>query len=250
MSLQDRIDRLQRATAGGSPLERLLLTDSIRTVAANGTGNPGASRTCLVVLESRHQAIFKPFAGQHPNACANYQQDPFEAVTHEVAAWRLAYALGPPWNQLVPTAVLRSIDNEGPGVLINWRSGSPDPAVFGQADAQVCAAAFWDALIGQQDRHATNFRYDAKARRLALIDNAFAFARPGDLHNQSLFLAYRRSAHRARLSGDEEAALERLLGSQDLLGMQFFVAEDRADALEVRAGRMLERKMLPLPGGY
>lgn len=250
LPLQDRIDELQRATGGGSPLEHLLLGDRVLTIAANNTGNRGASITYLVVLESRRQAIFKPFGGQHPNACANYQQDPFEAITHEVAAWRLAHALGPPWDQLVPTAVLRDLQGPGPGVLINWRRGSPDPTVFEQANAQVCAAAFWDALIGQQDRHATNFRYDAEARRLALIDNAFAFARPNDLHNQSLFLAYRRSAHMVPLTKHEISALEAILESDDLLGLRAFIAGDRANALESRVREMFERKMLPLPGNF
>jgi len=250
LPLQDRVNLLQQATADGSPLEHLLLGDRVLTIAANGTGNPGASVTYLVVLESRRQGIFKPFAGQHPNACANYQQDPFEAIIHEVAAWRLAHALGAPWDQLVPTAVLRVLHGAGPGVLINWRRGSPDPAVFEQANAQVCAAAFWDAVIGQQDRHATNFRYDAETRRLALIDNAFAFARPNDLHNQSLFLAYRRSTHMVTLNGDETTALETILDSEDLLGLRLFIVEDRADALEARARDMLERRLLPLPGDF
>ncbi|MGA9874255.1 MAG: hypothetical protein WBQ21_00415 [Solirubrobacteraceae bacterium] len=202
------------------------------------------------MLDSRRKAIFKPFAGQHPNACANYQQDPFEAVAHEVMAWRLAHALGGPWDQLIPAAVLRDIQGPGPGVLINWRRGSPDPVVFEQAGAQVSAAAFWDALIGQQDRHATNFRYDAEARRLALIDNSFAFARPSDLHNQSLFLAYRRSSHMTILKEHEITALEQILDSDDLLGLRLFLAEDRANAFEARARGMLERKMLPLPGDF
>ncbi len=227
-----------------------MLGDRVLTIAVNGTRNPGASTTYLVVLESRRQAIFKPFDGQHPNGCANYQQDPFEAVVHEVAAWRLAHALGAPWDQLIPTAVLRGLADVGPGVLINWRRGSPDPAVFEQANAQVCAGAFWDALIGQQDRHANNFRYDAEARRLALIDNAFAFARPTDLYNQSLLLAYRRSVHMATLREREIVALEAILDSDDLLGLRRFIAEDRADALESRARRMLERKLLPLSGDF
>jgi hypothetical protein len=250
MSLQGRINNLQQATATGSPLEHLLLNDKVLTIAKNGTANAGVSSTYLVILESRRQAIFKPFGGQHPNACVNYQQDAFEAVTHEVVAWRLAHALGSPWDQLVPTAVLRGIDGAGPGVLINWRRGSPDPAVFDGARAQACAAGFWDALIGQQDRHATNFRYDAEARRLALIDNSFAFARPNDLHNQSLFLAYRRSQHMTKLSQREIQAVEAILESDDLLGLRLFLADDRAEALESRAKGMRTRKMLPLPGDF
>jgi hypothetical protein len=250
MTLQERVNELQAATAEGSPLEGLLTNEQILATSPNETANPGASKTYLVVFQSRRQAIFKPFAGQHPSVCANFQQDRFEAITHEVAAWRLAHALGGHWEQLIPTAVLRDLGEIGAGVLINWREGSPDAAVFEEAHAQVHAAAFWDALVGQQDRHARNFRYDRDVRRLALIDNAFTFARPNDLNNAAIFLARRRAENAAKLSSGEKDALEAVLGSTDLLGIRRFIATDRVEAFETRANKMLERGMLPLPGAF
>jgi len=214
------------------------------------TANPGASEAHLVVFESRREAIFKPFNGQHAAACAHYQQDPIEAVLHEVAAWRLAVTMGAPWDQLVPAAVLRHLSPLGGGALINRRRGSPDPQVFEDARAQADAAGFWDSLIGQQDRHATNYRYDPETRSLALIDHAFSFALPGNHSNGAIFGARRRSEHRGQLTRGELDALDELLASPDLHGLRTYIVDSRADALERRAQEMQRTKMLPLPGVF
>jgi len=249
--LNERIARLQEATAHGAPTESFMLQERILEVAHNGTANAGVSSTYVVVFESRRKAIFKPFAGQNPNSCSAYQQHPYDAVTHEVAAWRLAHALGGQYEQLVPAAVLREIEGVGPGVLINFRRGKPDEAVLQEAEAQARAAALWDALIGQQDRHATNFRYEAESRRLALIDHAFSFARPGDVCNQSFFLAERRRTPGGQsVQATETQTLERLLDSEDLLGLRMFLTPDRSEALANRAQALLESRILPLPGTF
>jgi hypothetical protein len=97
-------------------------------------------------------------------------------------------------------------------VLVNFRDGGPDPVVFREAPAQIHAVAFWHALIGQQDRHGGNFQYDPTARRLAAIDSAFAFVRPGDfINNGSLFIEYRRSTNGDMLDGEEKNTLQDLL---------------------------------------
>lgn len=64
MSLQDRIDQLQAATAHGSPLEQLMLHERILMVSPNHTSNAGGTTTHVVVFESRRQAILKPFGAQ------------------------------------------------------------------------------------------------------------------------------------------------------------------------------------------
>jgi len=250
-TLQDRIDRLQAATADGTELEQAMLREPIRIVERHTTAHPGQSRTYFVVFDSWDQAIHKPFAGQSVPSCGVYRQDRYEAPVHEVVAWRLARALGGRWEQMVPTAVLRDVPKgEGGGVLIDWRDGWGDPAAFADVTGLAYAAAFWDALIGQQDRHMNNFRYLARSRRLALIDNAFSFARPGDPINASLFLAYRRSHGATQLAQRELEALSGLLESADLHGLSGFLPPDRLDALEVRAHKMLHTRMLPLPGAF
>jgi hypothetical protein len=157
--------------------------------------------------------------------------------------------MGWPWDQLVPAAVLRDIPGLGGGALIDFRTGSPRVAVFDRVAAQASAAAFWDALAGQQDRHANNYRYDASTDRLSLIDHAFAFARPGDLCPNAMFLVARRARNQTGLRGHEIAALDALL-SGDLHGLRGYLAEERADALEARAERMLRGRCLPLPGRF
>ncbi len=156
---------------------------------------------------------------------------------HEVVAWRLAYSLGYRWEMMVPTAVFRGFDQVGGGVLINWRDGGPDLAVLADAGSQVQAAAFWDALIGQQDRHARNFRYDASQRRLALIDSGFALARPGDLYNASIFLQERRSNYGAALTPHEMEVLAELVASETFYGLADYLADDRFDAFEKRVSQ-------------
>lgn len=218
--------------------------------APNATINQGASQTHLVVFESRREAIFKPFSGQNPAACAGYQQDPVEAVLHEVAAWRLAATMGAPWDQLVPAAVLRALPLLEGGALVNKRRGMPDTQVFEDARAQADAAGFWDSLVGQQDRHATNFRYDAEPRSLALIDHAFSFALPGHHSNGAIFGSRRHAEGRQNLTEAEMQALDAILGSGDLHGLRNYILEDRADAFEARARKMLETKMLMAPGVF
>lgn len=249
-TLQDRVNRLQAATVDGPALEQLMLREPVLSVAANATRHPGASQTFVVVFESRRQAILKPFGRQNPNACSNYNQDMDESLTHEVVAWRLAHALGDPFDQLLPTAVLRDVPGAGPGVLVNFRDGGPNPAVFVEAPGQAHAAAFWDALIGQQDRHGANFRYDPTARRLAAIDSAFAFARPGDfINNGSLFIEYRHRTSGDMLVSEEKDTLQDLL-DHNLHGVREFLAPDRADALQARAERMLASGLLPASGEF
>ena len=51
------------------------------------------------------------------------------------------------------------------------------------------AAAFFDSLIGQQDRHRGNYRWDATNEKLGLIDRGFAFAHaPDQYFNRSVFV--------------------------------------------------------------
>jgi hypothetical protein len=249
VNIQERVNALHAASQQGTALEQLMLKEPIFQAAPLRTANPGASTTLLVVFESRREAIFKPFEGQDLGSCAAYQQQPFEAVLHEVAAWRLAVALGSPWDQLLPAAVFRVVQGT-PGALVNRRRGKPDLDVFIDAQAQVDAAAFWDALVGQQDRHANNFRYEQESRSLALIDHGFCFAVPANPCNAEVFGDHRRSQGRISLTAAETDALTALLASSDLYGLSKYIETPRADALRKRAERMIASKELPPAGAF
>lgn len=250
MNLTDRIANLNAATAYGTVIEQELLHDQVIEVGTAITGSPGSSAPLLVVLESRRSAFFKRFCDQNRTLCAQYNQHPFDVPLNEVTAWRLASAMGDPWRQLLPTAVLRVIDNNG-GALVNDKHGKVDTAVFTEAASQVAAAAFWDALIGNQDRNMRNFRYDARHRRLGLIDHGFVFARPNDpINRSSYFLAERRRQGLISITQREQTVLEELLASE-LHGLRDFLAADRADALQARGERMFSSRCLPpVLGGF
>jgi hypothetical protein len=250
VDLQERVNALHAASRQGTAIEQLMLHEPILQAAPLMTANPGANTTLLVVFESRREAIFKPFGGQNPGSCTAYRQHPFEAVLHEVAAWRMAATLGRPWDQLLPAAVFRDVAGVGTGVLINRRRGTPDLKVLIDAQAQVDAAAFWDALVGQQDRHANNFRYEQESHSLALIDHGFCFAVPGDPCNAEIFGTHRRSQNRASLTQPELDALARLLRTPDLHGLRNHIEEQRAAAFQARAETMVATGELPLPGTF
>jgi hypothetical protein len=249
MDINMRIANLVAATATGVAIEQELLHSRVLAIAPALTQTPGATAPLLVVLESRRSAFFKRYRDQSARACAHYGHERLGVPLNEVIAWRLACALGAPWSQLVPASVLRVIDNAG-GALTNDRKGKADLAVLDDASAQVKAAGFWDALVGNQDRHMNNFRYIAARRSLGLIDHGYSFARPGDILNASFFSAHRRSKNEHSLLLNERAALTELVDSGDLHGLRGYLPTDRADALEGRAHRMLQSGCLPLPGAF
>src|SRR5438876_606427 len=121
MTLQDRVNALQ-AAAGATPLELELLRAPVLTAGPHQTPHGGVNQTYKVLLTTGTVAFFKRFAGQSPNLAAQFGHHFVEVPTHEVVAWRLAHALGPPWDELVPTAVLRTINGEG-GALISQQPG-------------------------------------------------------------------------------------------------------------------------------
>ena len=249
MDIDERIANLVSATAHGTPIEQELMRSGIIAMGVAITGSAGTSAPPLVVLDTRRRAFFKRFCDQKPNLCRQYKQDRIEAVLNEVTAWRLAFATGDPWRQMLPTAVLRKIENLG-GALINEKPGRVNDPALANVMGQVMAAGFWDGLIGNQDRNMRNYRYDADSNSLGLIDHAFAFARPGDPFNASAFLAGRRLQAGATLAERELEALEALLDSGDLHGLRDCLPTDRADALEDRARRMMNTRLLPGLGAF
>jgi hypothetical protein len=249
MTLDERIESLVAAT-GATGIEQELSHEGIIAMAPVLTSSVGSSAPPLVVLDTGRSAFFKRFCDQDKNICAQYRQEPFDVPLNEVAAWRLAYALGNPWRQLIPTAVMRKINNLG-GALINDKHGRIDTAVFNDAGRQVMAAGFWDALVGNQDRNSRNYRYDSRSTRLGLIDHGFAFARPGDpINHSSFFFAARRQRHGAALSAAEQEVLEAFLATDDLHGLRNYLPADRAQALQRRAEEMLRTRCLPTVGAF
>jgi hypothetical protein len=213
----------------------------------------------------RWPLFFKPLSGVKPATAHAYGHDsPVDVGIHEVAAWWLARELGPPWSEMVAPAVWfdppGAVDIRSSGPVILGMGGSallPQPGVG--FDELIADAAFFDALIGAQDRHDQNLRAEAPPR-LGLIDHGYAFARPGDLHNSyetaGFFLRIRFGERRfalphgpvldysgvgplsPALNAREEATIVRLAADRDLLGVAQLLSDDRAQALRDRIARM------------
>lgn len=239
MTRQERVDELELLQV--SSAEDPFLSLDVVSYDRHQTATGGLNETYVAFLEQSYVGFHKPFAGvKTPNALA-YGHHPDEVPINECAAWRLACALGAPFSEIVPPTVLRECGGK-PGSLAAKQEGVPhsrDPVV--QAEDQAWAAAFFDSLIAQQDRHTGNYRWDAPNHHLGLIDHGYAFALPGHFFSASAFLGWRWDAGREALTSAEIDALDRLLGSGDLLSLRRFMLDDRAGALESRATRMRQR---------
>lgn len=203
----------------------------------------GVNETMRVNLGDEVWGYHKSFVGIDDRCADSYGQSTRQQPLHEVAAWRLAEALGQPWSEIVPPCVLRSVD----GVLGSLSRESPGRPWGPVGNEQGMAAGFYDCLIGQQDRHGGNYLGDETTGQLSLIDHGFAFAEPRNPVNQSVFVV-RRVQVDATLTSQERQALRRLLASPDLFGLDLMLERGRAEALRARARRMLADNAL-LPAG-
>jgi len=111
---------------------------------------------------------------------------------------------------------------------------------------QAAAGAFFDALIGQQDRNDGNILWYDQRRLIYLIDHAFSFARPGANSGEVILTAWRAQQDIRDLTRQEVDALSRL-ADEGWGGLSQFVEPSRMEALVDRAERMQRtRQMLPL----
>ena len=235
MALQDQINAIV-AQQGGTETEDDLLTSPVVDQT-----DASSSNTCeRVELESGTVAFHKPFAGVAVRLADDYgHSDPDQVPIQEVAAWRLAAALGEPVSRLVCVCVLRSIDDE-PGslsLLVSGATGSYEDSRMDTLARHTSTGAFFDSLTAQQDRHSGNLLYSADA--LGLIDHGFTFALPGHYCNASHLVQWRFTNGDPTLTTWERDALTRLLRTDLLGGLRAILHTDRADALADRARRML-----------
>ena len=269
---RERLDCIRGAQAAlVHPDERFMLDAPTPAFAphVSVTADPNVNSVLIGIAEHgvrRRPLFFKPLQGvSQPTAHAYGQDSLVDVGVHEVAAWWLARELGAPWSDLVAPAVwydptgAPDIRMSGP-VIFGMGGSASLPPPGGGFDRLISDAAFFDALIGAQDRHDQNLRADLPPS-LGLIDHGFAFARPGDIHNpyptagffqrlrygQRVFTLPRRSpldfssvgALSPSLAVHERVAIARLLADPtDLLGVAQLLPTDRADALRDRVRRM------------
>ncbi|MFK0074610.1 hypothetical protein [Arthrobacter woluwensis] len=210
----------------------------------------GVNDTRRVILADGTVGFFKSFEGLDKSCADAYGHEDQLQPIHEAAGWQLAKNLGPEFQGMVPTCVVREVDGKvgslaifAPGVQGHFARSTP-PA------AAVEKAAFFDALIGQQDRHRGNYLYHQGEKRLSLIDHGFTFALKASRCNQSVFTRRRRHGGKMALKAYEKRDLKRLLASEDLWGLEKILEPERATALRERAKRMLDSGKILDEGEY
>jgi hypothetical protein len=218
--------------------QRLLLAPIRAVVPVPG----GSNAVWEFQLPDRRSAFIKPMGGVDVRQAHQYGQDVSSTLIAEFAASRLAGALGEPYASMVPVVVLRRLvemgDGEQMAAVIAHVPG--DPAHVGPALAlgapPVRRAAFFDALIGQQDRNLSNMLADRSGRSIRLIDHGYAFAVPGDRFNER---GFDRGRGVGPLEEPDRIACRGVLDSPDLFGLAELLGPARGAALRSRASRML-----------
>jgi hypothetical protein len=257
MTEQEQVNALHAVQGYDHDLEAQLHEARVLSVRPFDAQRLHVSTTYELVLDSGHLCIFKPADGlleaaadglyHGKQALAQYEHTPVSTTISECAAWQLAKHLGPPWTDLVVTTVMKfphhpETDRPMVGAANIFRGGDVGKRGFYDAvPDQVATAAFFDAIIGQQDRNTGNVLWYEERQRIYLIDHSFSFARAGDRHGSSDLVQWRWTHGSGRLTDFEVGALDRVLESDDLVTLRRYLAPERADALEARARSMRER---------
>ncbi len=256
MTEQEQVDALYAVQGFDHELEAQLHDARVLGVRPFDAERVHVSKTYELVLDSGHLCIFKPADGLleaavnwlylGKQALAQYDHTPISTTISECAAWQLAKQLGSPWSELVVPTVMkfpRDPETDAPmvGAASLFRGGEVGKRGFYDAvPEQVSSAAFFDALIGQQDRNKGNELWYEDRQVIYLIDHSFSFARAGANHGASDLVQWRWSRGSRRLAEAENDALRRLLESDDVLTLRRFLDPERLEALHTRARRMQE----------
>jgi hypothetical protein len=259
-----------------SPAERALLqTGDVVGVDIPAAGERGQSDVYFVKFANDTVGVWKPLAGVNLHGAGAYGHEAEDVMINEIAAWQIAKVLGERHQALVPTAVYREIPGlreqlidtnvhqdadpakrygprYGSGVLIEYVPGQPDLAAFnaGAVFAQQASdAAMFDTIIGQQDRHLTNFRWDTSASQLHLIDNGYAFPHSQGHMHESVFVRWRNSAElrgaRPQLEPAERDSLLELVQHEHFKKIALELREDRGLGLIQRCAAMVNSSSIP-----
>jgi len=256
VTAQEQVDALYAVQGFDHELEAQLHDARVLSVRPFDAERVHVSKTYELLLDSGHLCIFKPSDGlleaavdglyHGKQALSQYAHTPVSTTISECAAWQLGKHLGSPWSELVVPTVMKFPHHPETGIPMVgaasvFRGGNVGKRGFYDAvPDQVSEAAFFDALIGQQDRNKGNVLWYEERHVIYLIDHSFSFARAGANHGASDLVQWRWSHGSRRLTATELDALAKLLDSDNLLTLRRFLDPERADALEARARRMRE----------
>ena len=242
----DLIDQLTALHRASRPVHARALALEAAVLATGELVDGAGSDLNTVELAGGVRAFHRPLAHRESSFHRFLGHDLAHQSVHEVAAWNLAAGLGWPYDTIVAPSALRTVDGQL-GSLQLTAVGEVNPPIERTAWHE---GAFFDALIGQQDRNVATVLHDHDSGVTSLIDQGLAFARPGDPCASSLLLHQRHCAGSARLTASERASLQRLLDDEQLLGVRDCLERARAQALRDRARHMLARDCLPDVGKF
>jgi hypothetical protein len=257
MTEQEQVDALW-GFQGGHDIEDELAGLAATRINAYQGGGVHTADVYEVVLENGRLAYFKPANGLlspiGQRALRNYGQTVVSVTVAECAAWQVAKVLGGPWSDLVaPTAIrFLSLPNgsRDVGALTVYRPGVERRRGFlDLVPEQAAAGAFFDALIGQQDRNDGNILWYENGGRMYLIDHGFSFATAGASSGEVALTAWRARQGMRDLNAPEIRGLETLQEGHlaDLAG---FIAPERMETLRARMEAMLDTHKMPLVGAF
>lgn len=227
----------------------------------------GMSSVQRYELEDGSVGYFKSFATNSANGeyfFEGYGTTSLEASINEVNAHRMAKLFGDEYAEMVPETVLREIDGKI-GTLQREvetdRELSSSYDEVPQLKGDYRKAALFDFVIGNADRHSSNFLYGAidtsggeRQSRIRLIDNSFSFPRKSAKSNlnQSCFATnssptgyfqeegYTIPKEELTLTNEERATVSRVKSGVEEWVKNGTISDDQALALYDRADYLLK----------
>lgn len=205
----------------------------------------GCNTVMLVKLKSGQRAYHKPISGMDEELAEEYDlEHAGEQALHEVAAWRVAKAMGGPYDRLVAPAVLRDVDGHVGSTSLELPGRPPSMTDYNSpADSDLVrpdawdAAALFDAVIGNQDRHLGNVMHRSDGTP-GLFDHGLAFRSPGAYVNDARIQDARLRSN-PELTTTELTVLRTLRQDTTLGGVVAFLPRHRVDALRDRVDHMI-----------
>jgi len=213
-------------------------------IGEGAVAHSGVNDTRRLIFSSGGEGYFKAFGGLDDSAAYGHGDHSGQQPVHEVAAWQLARNLGPEYASIVAPCAFREHNGHW-GSVSQGTAGSPYAVVGSDLNTimskrardgvqQIHDAAFYDALIGNGDRHGGNFLINQ--RGLTLIDHGFAFHTGGvESGNWGRLIGQRIKNNASALTTREREHLDALLASKDAHGMAGILEDDRLEAMLRRA---------------
>jgi hypothetical protein len=261
--LEDEKDRL--AVLLGSEQGDLAYMPVKEEDTAFNEGNFSTNEVRRLILEDGSVAYFKSYEGAYDwdedGTTLDYGHTYLATSLNEVAAYRLAEALGEGYTSLVPETVMTEYKGRL-GTLQRESKGEPGPSFFsdlkekyehGELDANSWRkAAILDAIAGSQDRHCYNYLIEEVdgVQKITLIDNGYSFARWESYYNETDVLNYvTRITEETDLTTEERATIQKLMDDPTFGGLTALLSEDSVNCCRERAQKMLDSGIYQINAG-